>query len=172
MFRFVTVLMTGLLLVTQLIPVATAGAPLVIPDTLEELLVRLHKLEIITDAQVFRPSESLNRAEALSLVLRASGVDIIPVGNMFHEWKDVPQDAWYNQQVLFATQLGIITPQQNQLFHPDRPVTTGEFLTFLHRMHRLVTKESGCCEGVENSYQDLKPWDWFFEAAVWARNNF
>ena len=71
----------------------------------------------------FRPWESVNRAEAMKIVLEASWVNII---NRTSNFSDVYRSAWYYSYVNFAAEKWIVSWYWNWLFKPWKSVTRGE----------------------------------------------
>lgn len=172
MYRRAASLLALVLVLGQFVPATLASGPVTVPNSMDNLLMTLEEAHIIDSAKTFRPQEGLTRAEALTLILRTSKVEPKDLAGMSAPWKDVAPTSWYNKQVQSATQLNIVSHQADDMFHPERAVTRGEFMTMLYRMDMTVTGKNSCCDGSEIKYQDLKPWDWFFTPAVWARNTF
>lgn len=72
----------------------------------------------------FRPDRYISRAEAAAVLLRQVGVKLLePPKNAF---LDVPDYAWYVEEVYTAVQMGLIQANFG-LVLPDQPITRGEF---------------------------------------------
>ncbi len=76
----------------------------------------------------FRPSQPINRAEALKMILVAAETPLLDEGELL---SDVPEDAWFAPYVRFAQARGIVSGNEDGLFVPDRQVNRAEFLKML-----------------------------------------
>lgn len=77
----------------------------------------------------FRPGNPVNRAEALKILLLASGVQIQnPVSAVF---PDVPADAWFAPFVFSAQNSGIVDGYRDGSFRPEQTVNLVEALKIL-----------------------------------------
>ncbi|MFA6458437.1 MAG: S-layer homology domain-containing protein [Patescibacteria group bacterium] len=77
----------------------------------------------------FRPGNPVNRAEALKILLLASGVQIQnPVSAVF---PDVPADAWFAPFVFSAKNSGIVDGYRDGSFRPEQTVNLVEALKIL-----------------------------------------
>ncbi len=80
----------------------------------------------------FYPESIVNRAEALTIALRAGGI-VIPQdfgGDTYYE--DVDPNQWYAPVVARAVDTGILR-SNGQFFRPEEAITKSEFLAFLFR---------------------------------------
>ena len=86
----------------------------------------------------------ITRAEAFALIVRLLGIP--EEGEIWAEWydangkstgyDDVAPGAWYVPVAAAARACGLAAP--DALFHPERPVTRGEFTVMLYRAMRAV----------------------------------
>lgn len=77
----------------------------------------------------FRPQNAVNRAEALKILLLASGVEIRnPTNAVF---PDVPADAWFAPFVFSAKNSGIVDGYNDGSFRPEQTVNLVEALKIL-----------------------------------------
>lgn len=74
----------------------------------------------------FRPDSAINRAEALKILLRASGVTPPKGYHFVNTFSDVPEDSWFSPYVLDAIQLGLVEGYEDGTFRPDSPITRAE----------------------------------------------
>ncbi|MBU0667499.1 S-layer homology domain-containing protein, partial [Patescibacteria group bacterium] len=72
----------------------------------------------------FRPDASVNRAEALKILLKASGIDMTSEASA--PFMDVSTTAWYAQYVNFAYANGIVSGKTSTIFAPEDNVTRAE----------------------------------------------
>lgn len=84
----------------------------------------------------FRPSNSLTRAEALKIVLRAAGTPIQSASAT--TFTDVPQTHTLLNEIETARQQGITTGYADGTFRPDRPSSRGELVKLLMTATGLV----------------------------------
>lgn len=180
MFRRFAGAVTVLLVLAQCVPPSLA-APMVanesypegfLPENLSFILTNLQENHVIGNKDTFLNEPTLPRAQALAMIMRATNVQVYNNTMPVSGWKDVPANAWFAQNVAAATRLGLVTMPDDGLFHADRPVTRGEFITLLYRMDTATIGDNTCCTGNESKYSDVKPWDWFFTASTWARTTF
>lgn len=75
----------------------------------------------------FRPGNEITRAEALKILLYAKGLEDTDVSGYATPFSDLKTGDWYNQIVLIASKLGIVSGYQNGTFGPNRSITRAEF---------------------------------------------
>ncbi len=85
----------------------------------------------------FRPWDSVNRAEAVKLVLKAANLDLNIWNNSF---TDVPLNTWYSSYVNYAAEKWIVAWYWNWIFWPSRDVTRWQIAKIVSRV--LVLKET------------------------------
>lgn len=72
----------------------------------------------------FRPDRYISRAEAAAVLLRQSKIELMETP--LKAFTDVPDYAWYVEEVYTAVQIGLIKANFG-LVNPDEPITRGEF---------------------------------------------
>ncbi|MDF2379575.1 MAG: S-layer homology domain-containing protein [Candidatus Gracilibacteria bacterium] len=84
----------------------------------------------------FAPGGEVNRASALTLILKSAGVglkkDISETG-----FSDVSSDQWFAQSVVTAKELGIVNGNPDGTFTPGAPVQRAAFLKMLLETNRF-----------------------------------
>lgn len=113
----------------------------------------------------FKPDQLVNRAEALKIVMVASG-NTVEKGFFATGFKDVPLDAWYASYVMKATILGYINGNPDGTFAPVRNVNKAEFVkmslnTFNVTAIKAVTDPPAADVGVL---------DWYAPYLSYAKN--
>lgn len=141
------------------------------PEELDKAVAALADQKIIASKDFFRPQETLNRAEAVTFLLRTQAVEYVRDTRLGSLWQDVPTDAWYARYVDTATQIGMVQPGADHKFYPDRPVTRAEFLVLMYRLEKAVNGIDERSMQVAK-FTDTKPADWFYTAALWAKGSF
>ncbi|TYP75438.1 subtilisin family serine protease [Paenibacillus methanolicus] len=87
-----------------------------------------------TDKTTFSPKRAVTRAEFASLLARALGLS----GSSKQAFQDVPQDAWYAQDVAAAYEAGLITGTPEGRFAPDASITRDQLSVMLARAIKLL----------------------------------
>jgi hypothetical protein len=82
----------------------------------------------------FKPNNSITRAEALKILLLASGLDYAGTSSYF---SDVPQDAWFGPYVSYAKNSGIVGGYEDGTFKPENPVTRAEVTKMVSKILEL-----------------------------------
>lgn len=74
----------------------------------------------------FRPNTNLTRAEAIALIVRASGKAADPINPATIEFADVPASHWAHNVILIARQNNIVAGVGNNRFNPGATITRAE----------------------------------------------
>lgn len=80
--------------------------------------------------KTFKPSLSVNRAEFITMMVRALDVLNADAKSTFD---DVPASQWYYAHVSSAVQSGLIKGYEDNTFRPANSITRGEVMTVLYR---------------------------------------
>jgi hypothetical protein len=72
----------------------------------------------------FKPNASINRAEAVTLLLRAAGIQSSTVN--VPNYPDVDPEAWYAPYLIYATEEGIVAGYEDGTFGPNNALLRGE----------------------------------------------
>ncbi len=72
----------------------------------------------------FRPDENITRAQAVAILLRQSGMKLDEQASK--PLKDVPEGAWYKEEVYTAYNLGLISDKDGNVY-PEEKINRGEF---------------------------------------------
>ena len=78
-------------------------------------------------------------------------------------FSDVPSGAYYSEAVAWAAERSI-AGGENGAFSPEAPCTTAQILTFLWRAKGCPAPETAA-----NPFSDVSEADYFYKAALWAR---
>jgi len=95
----------------------------------------LHQSDIIdgyevNGARFFRPRQSINRAEALKILMLSAGIEL-DQSNAGSQFPDVPGSAWFTDYVRTASERGIVKGYADGKFYPEAKVTRAEFVKML-----------------------------------------
>lgn len=114
----------------------------------------------IVNGTEFDPSGRATRAQALTFLWRASGS---PASNLpMSPYIDVTPDKYFYQPVLWSFEHGLVATAEDGRFHADDTLNRAQAITFLYR---AVDSEDF---DLEQSFSDVKPGDWYYDAANWA----
>ena len=114
-----------------------------------------------TGADTFSPEASCTRAQMVTFLWRATGSPK-PEG-VDNPFKDVPEDAWYHDAVLWAVQAGVTNGTSADTFSPDQTVNRAQCVTFLWR--DAVERES---VSGGTPFTDVPSDTWYTSAVSWA----
>ena len=117
-----------------------------------------------TTADTFSPNMNCTRAQVVAFLWRAAGCPE-PV-NGKNPFKDVKEDAYYYDAVLWAAEEGIVAGYTADKFCPDYPCTRAQVVTFLWRAAGRPESENG-----KNPFKDVKADCYYYDAVVWAVEN-
>lgn len=83
----------------------------------------------------FKPNDSINRAEALTILLRVAGADVDALGSGQdqEEFSDVSKEDWFYTYITYARNNGIVEGYTDGSFGPANQVTRAEFVTMAGR---------------------------------------
>ncbi len=105
------------------------------------------------DDGTYKPSQTVNRAEAVKLVLVASGIAAVPaVENAF---VDTPFDSWFGAFAAYSRAFNIEPAQTDGRWHPEQNMSRGMVAELVYRM-QIVKNGSAA----------------FDEATNWPKRNF
>ena len=110
----------------------------------------------------FRPEKNVTRAEYATLIVRAIGMDKIPIETMY-SFEDVNNTDWAWKYIIRAVNLDILKPASDGYFYPNDFVTRREIITFLVNLLRTedITKKEAII-ALQNAYLDFDDIpDWF-----------
>jgi len=89
--------------------------------------------------------------------------DNTTVGNPF---RDVDEDDWFYDDVLYVYYQGLMIGTSNTLFSPNMYLTRGMIVNILYRM-----AGSPDVSDLDNPFDDVSEDDWFYNAVIWAVAN-
>lgn len=110
-----------------------------------------------TSETTFSPDQECTCAQTISLLWRAAGSPA-PRGKD-NPFTDVKEDAYYYQPALWAAERGIVP---GTAFHPDEPVTRGQFAAFLYRNSGSPAVSS------KSDFTDVPDDAYYAQAVTWV----
>lgn len=122
--------------------VSTANVKLPFVDVLpsgelSQALARAFAQKIVANGRYFRPNDSLSRAEAITLLIRTSGLPLDTTNST--AFSDVKIQNTHRKYInTFASYLKI----RGTEFSPDQPITRGELAKILYAFDQKQKKES------------------------------
>lgn len=109
----------------------------------------------------FAPDFDCTRAEVVTFLWRANGC---PEPNMsWSAFKDVPDNAYYSKAVRWATENGITSGYNSEIFGSNDKVTRCQFVTFLWRMEGRPEPFRS-----EKGFSDITSKAYYYKAVLWA----
>ena len=83
----------------------------------------------------FKPNDNINRAEALTILLRVANadVDVLGSGQNQGEFSDVDKEDWFYTYTTYARNNGIVEGYSDGTFGPGNNVSRAEFVTMAGR---------------------------------------
>ena len=104
---------------------------------LSQALARAFAQKIVANRRYFRPNDSLSRAEAITLLIRTSGIPLAT--EQYSLFQDVKINNSHRIYInTFAKYLGI----KGNNFEPDKSITRGELAKILYAFDQKQKKES------------------------------
>lgn len=116
-----------------------------------------------TSATTFSPDRPCTRAEVVTLLWRALGLDELTSRSTENPFRDVDTGAFYCDAVLWAAENGITTGSSATTFSPNAVCTRAEVVTFLWRTDYPPKKLSGPV-----GFSDVELDDFFWFPVKWA----
>lgn len=107
--------------------------------------------------RTFRPTATINRAEALVILFRTKNIDYNNV-EYARNFTDVPRDAWFSAAVNQAVAEGWIEGFDDGTFRPGNTINAAEWATLLQRAFDLPVEE----DAIPN-LNDVPSQAWFAE---------
>lgn len=122
-----------------------------------------HGVTTGTGANTFSPYRPCTRAEVVTLLWRALGLDEVGGRSTDNPFVDVDDGDYFRDAVLWAAEYGITTGTDGRHFSPDKACTRAEVVTFLWRSHfptEVVMDGAG--------FRDVNAWDYYWLPVNWA----
>lgn len=123
-----------------------------------------HGIAAGTSANTFSPEAPCTRAEAVTMLWKASGA---PAANgAKNPFTDVKEDAFYYDAVLWAVENGVTAGTSAETFSPNLVCTRGQIITLLWNFAGAPAPAAGA-----QRFLDVKDSDFFAQAAAWGIQN-
>jgi len=97
--------------------------------------IRNNIIEGYSDS-LFMPGRFISRAEAIKIILLASGINI-PTTLEKADYIDTPKNAWYTKYLIFTSRNGITQGYKDGRFLPDRAITRAEAVKIIQLIDDL-----------------------------------
>ena len=115
------------------------------------------------DAAHFGPYLTCNRAQVVTFLWRAAGSPA--PASRTNPFKDVPENSWYTDAVLWAVENGITNGLSADAFGPNALCNRAQVVTFLWRANGSKVAAA------ENPFADVPADAFYRDAVVWALRN-
>jgi len=86
---------------------------------------------------LYKPNNTITKAEFTAMVIRAYKFDTVPVGNL----ADVKSNKWYYREIMIAENFGIVTGDSKNKFYPEAAITREEIAVMLFKAMQVSEKE-------------------------------
>lgn len=116
-----------------------------------------------TSATTFSPDAPCTRAQVVTFIWRAFGLDELGGRSTENPFRDVPSGVYYRDPVLWAAENGITTGTDATHFSPDAACTRAQVVTFLWRTDFPTEYISG-----GQAFQDVHRTDYYWYPVQWA----
>lgn len=125
----------------------------------------------------FKPNQTVNRAEAMKILLITNGATLDSPGE--EPFADVALDAWFASYANYAKTWNIEPVQNDGRWHPEEDVTRGNISEMVYRMQTVETNNAAFDESTNWQTQSFPtvsatmkvPYGWYYKgdgvAAVW-----
>lgn len=100
--------------------------------------------------RTFRPSNTVNLAEAVKMLLETNGVEL-PTSLEKDPYADVSMDAWYAPYIQYAKSHYVLISDMDKRIYPDSNITRVELANLLYRFY---TMQEGRTYGRSSYYAD------------------
>jgi hypothetical protein len=111
----------------------------------------------------FKPDQDVNRAEALKIILKGTGVNVDGASAAGLLFSDVAQSDWFSTYVGTAVTKGIVQGYNDGSFKPERTVNRAEAM-------KMLTLAAGVSlPSASESYADVSVDLWFSPYAVYSK---
>lgn len=102
-----------------------------------------------TSFNTFNPDGNLTKAQAVTIIIRALGLEDIPtsnIGKVFADEAQIPD--WARKSIYVAEDLNLIDANEYNMIQPNNPLTRGEAANLLNRFITYLQKE------IKTDYRD------------------
>ena len=132
-------------------------------------IVRLQQTGIISGYadHTFRPDKPVNRAEALKMILKGSGINV-PTGSGMDNFTDTDSNAWYSDFILIALSMEIIDGYPDKTFRPNQTINLVETMKILLQANNTDLSN---IKNTSNPYQDTISGQWYIKYLQYGKDN-
>lgn len=118
----------------------------------------------------FRPSNTMTRAEVITLLTRViCDEDIVKNGKFESSFTDLSKDAWYYNYIAFFEKCGFLhkIAEEGGDARPNDPITRGEFAQLIYNIHSHIAADptyadfAKLCYNVSSNMENAKKYDEF-----------
>lgn len=87
----------------------------------------------------FKPSNNINFAEALKIILESYGVNASSVPYTENDLIHMSRNDWYAKYFAYAYEYNLIN--QNKFYHPAQLITRAEFVEIIYRLQTVINND-------------------------------
>ncbi len=129
-----------------------------------DYLYKHHYIDGYPDGS-FGPKKQINRAEFVTLILRAQNVPLIPNLDCF---ADIKSELWYHDYVCTAKELGYVKGYDGNLFKPEQSITKVEALKIMSEVQHWAPFNG---PDIKVGFKDIKKGEWYYDYVKVAEYN-
>lgn len=125
-------------------------------------------LTVLPNSNTFNPNTAITRSELLALVCSFAGVNTNGASiSSLSKYTDVPTSHWAANAIAYCTSINWVQGYGNGQFGPNNNVTRAEAAVMCNN----ATGRPAMSSSFTNSFVDVTPSDWFYNAVMTAAND-
>ena len=121
-----------------------------------------------TSATAFSPNEEMTRAMLVTVLHRMEDEAETAAENAF---ADVPDDTWYTDAVLWASENGIVNGVAEGQFDPDANITREQLAAMMYRYADFLGMDTAASGSLSRFHDGSQVSPWASDAMKWAVRN-
>lgn len=138
----------------------------------EEYVRHLHDAGIIDGRPdgTFRPYDSITRAEFVTLITKALGIDEQAMDTQTHQFNDI-NNHWAKERIVVAAKNNIVNGLPDGSFKPDNPVSVSEAGAIVCRAFAIANNNQGSYEKLNANHWAHEYMKTLFNAEILEKND-
>ena len=121
-----------------------------------------------TSATAFSPNDEMTRAMLVTVLRRMEDEPETAAENAF---ADIPDDTWYTDAVIWASENGIVNGVAEGHFDPDANITREQLAAMMYRYADFLGMDTAASGGLSRFHDGSQVSPWASDAMKWAVRN-